>query len=79
MDLKQRIEKIRAQQEEFRLTNKVISEYSGISLTTVMKTLSKTEADKRYLTEGNVLAIEKGMGKVLDEYRAKLCGSQKKA
>jgi len=74
----QRIQTIRQQTEQFGITRPRLAEASGLSLTTVKKTLSPVGADKRYLTESNVSAIETGIEKILEEYRQKLCGQSAK-
>ncbi|MDJ1481868.1 hypothetical protein QNI16_15310 [Cytophagaceae bacterium YF14B1] len=72
--LEKRIEKLRKLKDEFNLDQKTIAKYADRGRTTVALVMAGT--DDRYLTEGNVDAIEKGIEKILDEYRQKLCGKQ---
>jgi DNA transposition AAA+ family ATPase len=69
--LAKRIERIKQVTEEFDLNQSRIAEYAERSRTTVTKLFGGL--DERYLTESNVAAIEKGIEKILEEYRKKLC------
>jgi hypothetical protein len=71
--LKVRLEKIRQLKGEFGLDQQRIADFCDPprNRTTVAKVLGGT--DERYVTETNVEAIEKGIEKLLDEYRKKLC------
>jgi hypothetical protein len=73
-DLQKRLEKIRQLKEEFRLDQQTIANYCEPSRSRVTVALVFSGNDERYLTETNIAAIEKGIGKILDEYRRKLCG-----
>jgi hypothetical protein len=68
-----RLDEIRRLKDEFGIDIQKITDASEPqrNRTTVAKVLSGQ--DERYLTESNVAAIEKGIGKILDEYRKKLC------
>ncbi len=71
--LQKRLEKIRQLKEEFGLDQQRIAENTEPSRnrTTVARVLAGT--DERYLTESNIDAVERGIEKILDEYRKKLC------
>jgi hypothetical protein len=73
LEKKARLEKIRSLKEEFGLDQKRIADNCEPprDRVTVAKLLSGT--DERYLTETNIAAVEKGIEKLLDEYRKKLC------
>jgi hypothetical protein len=66
-----RLVKIRETIEEFNLDQQKIADYSERNRVTVSRVLGGK--DERYVTETNVEAIEKGIEKLLDEYRKKLC------
>jgi hypothetical protein len=68
-----RLDEIRRLKDEFGIDIQKITDASEPqrNRTTVAKVLSGQ--DERYLTESNVAAIEKGIEKILDEYRKKLC------
>ncbi len=72
-DLRRRLEEVRRLKEEFGIDIQKITDFSEPqrNRTTVAKVLSGQ--DERYVTESNVAAIEKGIEKILDEYRKKLC------
>lgn len=72
-DLRPRLEEVRRLKEEFGIDIQKITDFSEPqrNRTTVAKVLSGQ--DERYLTESNVAAIEKGIEKILEEYRKKLC------
>ncbi len=73
-ELQKRLDKIRQLKEEFRLDQQTIANYCEPPRSRVTVALVLSGNDQRYLTETNVVAIEKGIGKILDEYRRKLCG-----
>lgn len=68
-----RLDEIRRLKDEFGIDIQKITDASEPqrNRTTVAKVLSGQ--DERYLTESNVAAIERGIEKILDEYRKKLC------
>jgi hypothetical protein len=68
-----RLEEIRRLKDEFGIDIQKITDASEPkrNRTTVAKVLSGQ--DERYLTESNVAAIERGIEKILEEYRKKLC------
>ena len=68
-----RLDEIRRLKDEFGIDIQKITDASEPqrNRTTVAKVLSGQ--DERYLTESNVAAIEKGIEKILEEYRKKLC------
>ncbi len=72
-DLRRRLEEVRRLKEEFGIDIQKITDFSEPqrNRTTVAKVLSGQ--DERYVTESNVAAIEKGIEKILEEYRKKLC------
>ncbi len=71
--LKGRLAEIRRLKEEFGIDIQRITNFSEPqrNRTTVAKVLSGQ--DERYVTESNIAAIEKGIEKILNEYRKKLC------
>jgi hypothetical protein len=73
IDLKNRLEKIRQMKKEFNLDQQTIANNCepSRSRVTVASVLSGT--DERYLTESNIAAVERGIEKLLDDYRKKLC------
>jgi len=71
--LQKRIDEIRRLKEEFGLDQQRIAENTQPARTRVTVARVLSGQDERYLTESNVAAIEKGIGKILDEYRKKLC------
>jgi hypothetical protein len=73
LGLKQRLDKIRQLKDEFGLDQQRIADFCEPprNRTTVAKVLGGT--DERYFTESNLEAIEKGIDRLLDEYRKKLC------
>lgn len=72
-ELQKRLEKIRQLKEEFRLDQQTIANYCDPPRSRVTVALVLSGNDDRYLTETNVAAIERGIEKILDEYRRKLC------
>ncbi len=66
-----RIVRIRTTIDEFNLDQQKIADYSERNRVTVSRVLGGK--DERYVTETNVGAIEKGVEKLLNEYRRKLC------
>jgi hypothetical protein len=73
-DLQKRLTKIRQLKQEFRLDQQTIANCCDPLRSRATVALVLNGNDERYLTESNVSAIEKGIGKILDEYRRKLCG-----
>ncbi len=73
IELQKRLEKIRQLKEEFNLDQKTIAEHCEPSRTRVTVGLVLSGSDGRYLTEGNISAVEKGIERILNEYRNKLC------
>ncbi len=73
-DLRTRLAAVRELKEAFGIDIQKITNFSEPprNRTTVAKVLSG--ADERYLTETNLAAIEKGVQRVLDAYRRRLCG-----
>jgi hypothetical protein len=71
--LLKRIEELRRLKDKFGLDQNKIARYAEPpkSYVTVSHVL-KAENEK-YLTETNVAAIEKGVRKILDEFREELC------
>ncbi|MDJ1481295.1 hypothetical protein QNI16_12430 [Cytophagaceae bacterium YF14B1] len=75
--IEKRLEDIYQKMEKFGIKNSRLAEAGGISLFTVAKVLSEKRSDPRYLTDGNISAIESAIEKILDEYRQELCGEKK--
>lgn len=71
ISLQKRIARLAALKEEFGLSQERIAEKAGLNRVTIAKVL--TAKDERYHTESNVVAVEKAIEKVLEEYRKKLC------
>ncbi len=71
--LQKRLDEIRRLKEEFGLDQQRIADNTEPVRTRVTVARVLSGQDERYLTESNVAAIEKGIGKILDEYRKKLC------
>lgn len=74
LELQKRLDEIRRLKKEFRLDQQSIADHCDPPRTRVTVATVLNGHDERYLTETNVAAIEKGIGKILDEYRRKLCG-----
>jgi hypothetical protein len=73
IDLKKRLDKIRILKEDFNLDQQTIAgncepKRNRVTVATVL-----SGNDERYLTKSNIEAIEKGIDKILNEYRKKLC------
>ncbi len=70
--LQKRIDEIRRLKEEFGLDQQRIADNTEPARTRVTVARVLSGQDERYLTESNVAAIEKGIKKILAEYRKKL-------
>jgi hypothetical protein len=73
IQLQKRLDTIRQLKEEFRLDQQSIADNCEPSRNRITVALVLKGLDERYLTETNIAAIEKGIGKILDGYRKKLC------
>jgi hypothetical protein len=73
LGLKKRLDKIRKLKEDFNLDQQTIADNCEPKRNRVTVATVLSGNDERYLTESNVEAIEKGIGKILNEYRKKLC------
>jgi hypothetical protein len=71
--LQKRLDEIRRLKEEFGLDQQRIAENTEPPRNRVTVARVLSGQDERYMTESNVAAIEKGIEKILDEYRKKLC------
>jgi predicted transcriptional regulator len=71
--LQRRIDEIRRLKDEFGLDQQRIADNTEPTRTRVTIARVLSGQDERYLTESNVAAIEKGIEKILAEYRKKLC------
>jgi hypothetical protein len=71
--LETRLERLRKTAKQYEMSTTKIAAYCvpTRNRTTVAKVVSGS--DPRYLTEGNVSAIETAIEKILQEYRQKLC------
>ncbi|MDJ1481737.1 hypothetical protein QNI16_14650 [Cytophagaceae bacterium YF14B1] len=67
-----RLTALKQKMDEFGVSYQRLADYSERSLTTISKMFGSN--DTRYKTDGNISAAEQGLEKILDEYRAKLCG-----
>ncbi len=73
VQLQKRLEKIRQLKEDFKLDQQTIADNCEPVRNRVTVALVLKGSDERYLTESNIAAIEKGIEKILNEYRRKLC------
>jgi len=73
IQLQKRLDTIRRLKEEFWLDQQTIPHNCEPSRNLITVALVLKGSDDRYLTETNVAAIEKGIKKILDGYRKKLC------
>jgi hypothetical protein len=71
--LQKRIEAIRQLKEDFNLDQQTIANNCDPKRSRVTVATVLSGSDERYLTDSNVAAIEKGIEKILEEYRKKLC------
>ncbi|MDJ1480384.1 hypothetical protein QNI16_07805 [Cytophagaceae bacterium YF14B1] len=73
VNISNRLSTLHKRLDEFGVSYQRLAEYSGRSKTTIAKMFGSN--DDRYKTDGNVTAAEQELEKLLDEYRAKLCGN----
>jgi predicted transcriptional regulator len=71
--LLKRIEELRRLKEKFGLDQKKIARYAEPPKSHITVSYVFKAENAKYLTETNVAAIEKGVRKILDEFREELC------